>query len=412
MEKPESCENTKHTISEGIFYNFLSSEIDHLKNEIKKPGWTNWAIIGGLATLVWLTFNEFDNNALRIHNISFIIITSVFIHRLLSIVQLSLADYPTSKSETKYLPSNEVLSQSRVFLILQVLKYAFLIYLISILPLGIEKLIITLLYITTSVYAFVFACGLIFSYLHIPFGLNTRRNWKINIPYYLLGILVFYIAYKLVHFYVNHSIDFNIADFRFSALFVGGFYLVVLLCWIPQDSRILSSLIEIRRKLVFHNLNITEAVRQTEIALTGLKVSNLLQNYIVNYLKLCDEFNSKNDLILKKLEIIDVIANKKGRSEISAADIEISQSVMDSIQKITGEIEYLIKEDIPRALRPIQIRAVMISRISKQADDEIINLLKQLEDAVESMKERTQKVRSRINSTSISYKPSTPDTIH
>jgi hypothetical protein len=402
MEKPESFEQTNHNVREEVFYNFLSSEIDHLKNEIKKPGWTNWAIMGSLATLVWLTFNEFDNNALRIHNVSFIILTSLFIHRLLRTIQLFVAEDITSKSEAKYLLTNESFGQNRVSLILEVLKYAFMIYLISSLPLGIEKHTITLLYITSSVCGFAFVCGLIFSYLQIPYSLSTRGNWTRNIVYCLSAILFFLIAFELVHFYVDHSNDFHISDFRFSALFIGGFYLVLLLSKIPQDSRMLSSLIEIRRKLIFHNLSITEAVRQTEIALTGLKVSNLLHNYIANFLKLCNEFNSKIDLLLKKLAIWDAITEKKENSKISDTDKEISESIKDSMKKIVGELLSLVDEDIPLAFRKIKIRSILISRIPKQADDEIASLLDLIDGAAATMNERTQKVKSRIDSISSS----------
>ncbi|MFT3890795.1 MAG: hypothetical protein QM730_04105 [Anaerolineales bacterium] len=39
---------------------FLGKEIDHIQAEFTRPGWTNWAIIGGIATVAWLMYSEIE----------------------------------------------------------------------------------------------------------------------------------------------------------------------------------------------------------------------------------------------------------------------------------------------------------------------------------------------------------------
>lgn len=399
MEKQGKQERLDRDLKSELFYDFLSSEINHLKDEMQRPGWTKWAIIGGLATLTWLTLNEFANNALiNQNNISFIVIGSVFIYNFISLLMYSLGGGPITKPDAKYFMSNQFIGLNRFYLLLHLLQYVVMIFLVSNLLSGLGKQTITLIYILTSLFAFMFLSVLVLSYFRIPFNVSRKSPWKFRIFWFSLVILMLIVILKIFHFYFDHSENFHISDFRISALCLGMFYLTLLLIKKPQHTLMLSSLIEIRRKLIFHNLDIGEAVRQTEIALTGLRASNLLHNFIVNFIKLCDEFNSKIDLLIKKADIWEGLKKKEKSCEMSDSDKEIKESLKDSIKKILGELEDLLSKEIPLALRPIKRRATFLSRLSEQPDDEIAPLIRIMEDASSSMKQRISKAQNKIRS--------------
>lgn len=48
---------------------FLGKEIDHIQAEFARPGWTNWAIIGGIATTAWLLYSEIELGSFDVNRI-------------------------------------------------------------------------------------------------------------------------------------------------------------------------------------------------------------------------------------------------------------------------------------------------------------------------------------------------------
>jgi hypothetical protein len=49
------------------FNTFLDSEIENLRSEVERPGWTSWALTGALAALVWILISlvEQGNHSLK-----------------------------------------------------------------------------------------------------------------------------------------------------------------------------------------------------------------------------------------------------------------------------------------------------------------------------------------------------------
>src|SRR5690606_39528612 len=53
--------------SKETFLEYLNTEIEQIREDMKTPGWTQWAIIGALASIFWLLVLEvekdvFDSN--------------------------------------------------------------------------------------------------------------------------------------------------------------------------------------------------------------------------------------------------------------------------------------------------------------------------------------------------------------
>ena len=65
------------------FLDFLDDEIENVQQEIKKSGWTIWALIGGLASLVWLFLDELGKNDFNFNNILILLLVSFYIFMIL-----------------------------------------------------------------------------------------------------------------------------------------------------------------------------------------------------------------------------------------------------------------------------------------------------------------------------------------
>jgi hypothetical protein len=65
MNNPQSDELTK-----SRFLDYLDTEIEQVQDEMSRPGWTRWAILGGLATISWLILQEWEKGLINYDYVS------------------------------------------------------------------------------------------------------------------------------------------------------------------------------------------------------------------------------------------------------------------------------------------------------------------------------------------------------
>lgn len=106
----------------------LEFEITQIRTEESQPGWTTWALLGGLATTLWLFALEIENHGANLQTTLFLFLvfsltldTLKLLHRLIS---------PSSsflKSAFRFQSAYSQLSQTRASILLDIARSVVLI---------------------------------------------------------------------------------------------------------------------------------------------------------------------------------------------------------------------------------------------------------------------------------------------
>jgi len=155
----------------------LDFEIDRLRSEARQPGWTKWALIGGVGTCGWLLLSELTDKAISWPNVAVIFLVAsivwdmcVFLRSVFGISE------ETSASETRVILSKVFLARRR-FSVLFDFVYICVLLMIGkwVLPGGFVRLCFWVWYGTFAVFC-LFGVLISFCEFPLPAG-RTKTNW-------------------------------------------------------------------------------------------------------------------------------------------------------------------------------------------------------------------------------------------
>lgn len=178
-----------------LLYNLISSEIELINKENRKPGWTKWAILVSMATLFWLFFGMLETTNYCTKNIALYIILFCFIYDFFILLGKLLSEQHETKNRVFY--TNEDFISGRFSLLIIIIKYLILIILANNFSFDIN---LTCLKITFFV-NLIFACiAFILSYLRIPLYLQEKKSKYLFIIYFFFYISIFF---KVIIFWLT-----------------------------------------------------------------------------------------------------------------------------------------------------------------------------------------------------------------
>jgi len=296
----------KNETEKSLFLDYLNREIDHLHEEIKLPGWTKWAIVAALASIFWIIISEIEKNLFTFKNIWILLLLILLGYSL--IVDIYQITKPRTRRNRTYFYSIEnIFYSSSLEILFKVIVYLIIFSII--------------LFISINVGILPFIFGLIryllpFIFLIIiyPFAkiITLRTNMKVFIPdtlYFDLSkvgetnkkfrsyinminylpiiidylviiidtyLLIIYTNYYLVTF--GMTIDpTTITNVKIAFSIFASIILFTLLIHSYETDPSLYELINIRRELIFENIELSSAKQLTEIAVIGIDKTLLIQ---------------------------------------------------------------------------------------------------------------------------------------
>lgn len=283
------------TDSKDKFLEYLNVEIEQCQEEIKKPGWTNWAIMAGLATIIWLLILEFEKqdyitDQIYLLFLVFSFLLSIF-HELYGVMK------PKKFSKKEYFrPANDLLENNKIRFFISTAHTLILILLIvhfstkpGKLPyyLALLELVGSLIFVIFSMISMFVMTKITSTNFYIP-----QIEGKINLPSirqkrkkksfrantFLLvdDVLFIYLVICYSNLYLT-TYGLNVTtSVKISALLIAILFLVKLITQ-TQDSPTLVSLQNVRRDLMFNNIDLEMAKQLAEITLLGATRSNIVQ---------------------------------------------------------------------------------------------------------------------------------------
>ncbi len=387
---------------------FLEYEINNRILDVKKPGWTIWAILGAIASAIWLTLSVIETSSpLSLANICLIFLLLSILCSSLYILTIKL-----NKIDSKNLYSNvarfdhfdSIMSQSRLFLIWIFLWSIILIYIFF------ESQLTDLNFIKKIGYAYLFTCStsifivLIFSFFHIPFPKEPKSNnnlLAIIIGYGLpiLGVVTFISSITYLN---SKQVLSSISEYKIAFLVFAISTLLLIMTRSKQESSLLIQLKDIYKKLSLGQIDHEIATKQVDIILNGMTLSEALQLEISSVLsalrKLQQEYQNQTSEISILLKYLD-----PSLSQWDESDVTIIKSIRSSLANRTNVI-VAAKKDIAIKKKRLQskisfIRGASSAQGIKEIDnvyEEISEVEKNLNKTIDTSFEQYEKFENKL----------------
>lgn len=387
ISPPEAEPKTQSLLS------YLDSEITHIRSESQEPGWTKWAIMGGLGTAFWLLFDEIEKGIFSVENISALILVLSIAYDSLSFLLELINDDSSTLPSNRFFMANR-LGRNRLPFILMLFRYVAILALIYGFSQKINSNTTTIAYILNGYYILVYIIILILSFLKFPIPSQLKeQNWLFKIfsnLFYFTAIIYLISQYLLL--VINLKI--SISDIRVTSLILGIFCLFYLVAKLSGHSPLLNSLIEIRRNLALGRLTANNAIEQTDIALAGLRVSDVLQDQISKILSIMDQNNVEiQEAVTKTTALENMISDK---TDLTPDQINIAIAVMESIIPHMENVHKTYNEKLLPAIKPITWRVILIDKITKVPSKETIDVLEIILSAASSTNKNLNELDHRI----------------
>lgn len=199
------------------------------------------------------------------------------------------------------------------------------------------------------------------------------------------------------------SIDrLNYDDFRVAILFVILSGLVPRLLYPLKDSSIVQALTATRQDLALGKIEVPAAVNQAEIALAGLRVGDILQEDLRDFLKVIRDLDAAFHDSIERLEAVLVDLPTVANS-IPSEKLSIARSILELIDtKSRGRTEKI--DSLKETLQKIQSRVRWVGGKTEESAKGIEEVWKTVDRALDGTLARSKEcrdkadaLRSRIN---------------
>lgn len=383
-----------------ILIEFINHEMDQFDVEQKRHGWTTRALVVTLATLVWLLVSQMPLKSVNWQSVGLLFFTLVLTIDFIDSFSSTLSTQFGKVSEEPRFFLTSLFGIARIHILTRFVLYLILFFVaiqLRVHILGISKISILFLLGFDAVGSLI---GLIISFRDILFSkFQTRRAAP---PYSFLSTTLMIIA--LAGYYValaKNIGSFGPSDIKVALLLTFIAATFELMGRLPTISPILPSLISIRRDLALDKIDVDQATGQIDIALSGMKVGDLLQE---NVKEILDQYDAINNILKQMTEGSKAIESLLPlvTSKTSPVDLEsISKAVEALFEKKDKQINDLevVQKKLSESTKRYMAKARQITAYDKRASKPIDEVTIKIEKAGEETASRftvDSEVRAKI----------------
>jgi hypothetical protein len=365
----------------------LDVEINHIFDKQRSQGWTTWALVVGLATIGWMLLEKLESGSYSWSNVlTIILIGGVF---SISADFLVFALWPPNaqhrSTRFRYYDSYSLLTTALLLLY----SLALVIIAIAQTPnVSLLKVSYVVIFLSTVILT---SIGVFLArYFRIPMEFSReplRRPVKIGFTIAALA------AIYCVLGYARNLAEATFDDWRVALFFLVIAELMTRLTKPMKDAPTVEALIAIRRDLVLGRIDLIAATRQAEIVFMGMRVSDVLQDEIREYLDVITRNNAQLDEALTKLAAVEVDL-PPGDSLLLQDKGMVLKTVLDACDR---DYKECMKrgETILAKWRKIDSR--MSWMWSPATSRDIVDVRKQIADGFQTVLERWKKYGSKAS---------------
>jgi hypothetical protein len=376
------------------FDTFLDSEIENLRSEIEGPGWTSWALTGALAALVWILISLVEEGKYSLKPVaSLLLVTSFLVYSYALVKGRVGPSLPSERPKGRLMPTH-VINANMAVIILLVAQLAFLTIVILRLSTELGSVATSISLAAISLLWLIVLAGIVIAAKRIPVPFNSRHRLVTIVLVIYLVVMLLSIWYHIRFLWISPGVA-SVYDVRFALVIAAIFYLSGRLVSVPRGALTLDVLRTIRRELLLGRIELGTAIQQVDIALTGMRASDLLEGYVSKLLSLYRDASAE---LSKSVSCIDQMEKSVSETaeKLPPELVPIKREDMDVLTSSIGKAHTVITVDIPRAYRPIGQRMAVLRSMGflKESGDlqDLDQKLKAVEAELdEQIKEFTKK---------------------
>jgi hypothetical protein len=361
----------------------LEFEVDRIVAEESRPGWTAWALVGSLASALWLLASELESSVVNLQNVLFLFLTFSLAYDCIVRWLPSLIWWQGSPETTpRFRPSHIVLAQGRGATLLEIGRSIALVVIAAEIRPYVSTPYVVAVYV---VYVAVILLGLVgfcMSFLEIPvLPASGRVGWVARAMLAFLvgtGLLA---LLGLLGVFWRQAILPTVPEYRVGGLLLVIMSLLLVLAQRRPQTPVLRTLIGTRRNLVLGRISLDSARRQTEIALMGLTTADVLQHRVEELLAHLQHLDTHTEAMSKELQGARIAVGKDDDdAEISEVQWALILAVLQSGAKHLNSISEAMQR-LSSATTGLTSRASAYTKIYPEAAREIQPLLEKVNAA-------------------------------
>lgn len=398
---------SRYNMKNKEFDTFLDSEIENLRSEIQLPGWTSWALTGALAALVWILISLVEKGNYSLKEVASLLLVISFLTYSYAFVKVLVGpSLPSERPKGRLVPTN-IINANMPFIILLVAQIAFLTIVIPRLSSELGGVATSISLAAISLLWLSVLAGIVVVAVRIPVPLNSRNRLTIISLVIYLVVMLLSIWYHIRFLWISPGVA-SVYDVRFALVIAAIFYLSCRLVSVPRGALTLDMLRTIRRELLLERIELEAATQQVDIALTGMRASDLLEGYVSKLLSLYRDAKaelSRTVLLLDQLEEWQSGIVEK----MSPEQLTFKRELMKSVESSISNAYDIVVEDITRAYKPIDQRIMVLKSIGfLEGSDDLKDLDQKLKTVHADLTEQMEKFRTKYDKIYQNVKPDEP----
>lgn len=327
---------------------FLEYEISSRRSEAMRSGWTTWAILGAIASLLWLMFSVLDTNEfISWRNILYItLLLSVSFDFLFLLIRILFSVGPKHLGSVRRFEYFE--NSIGSFLVSILFRAGVLLILIHLFSPKINNFVEFFCWLFLGLSLIQISLFLVLYYLQVPTPTNPSPRFKwISYIYVIVWLTSGGIAaVGLIIIIYSKVLVPSIPEWRIGFIIFGLSVLMLIFSRSKPISMLLLQLDDIRRNLSLGQIDLNRAKQQIDLIIHGLTLSNILQsniNDILVPLNTMQNIYEKYDSELRLIEkLIDTPTENLNKEDITTVDA-ILRSLTERQNEILSAKQGLLK---------------------------------------------------------------------
>lgn len=361
--------------------NTLDFEINRITSEDQRPGWTVWALCGGILSGLWLITEQWETGKAEVIRVMYVFLTlSLAVGFIFSGFRLFFILYYKPRRFFKIRSYFELVTPTQI--LLGALWDASLLFITLVLRDSLGPLLSSIIFLiygmalvsNGSILVIGKVAGLTyFGPVDTPFG--RRALIAAHCFSVLILILLLWACARLITLALSlHTESGLVTDIRIGGLLVVILVLMSMLAGHSRSDPLLTTLGDIRQRLALGNMPLGEAIAQADLAISGMKVDRFLRSNIDDWLKYVEGAGAAVQEMENALERL--------KDELPEKDEDITEEHMkllvERLKPLIPTFQHYAKHKAytAKAIRRIERRARWYGLWSKEAEgiaEEVIN---------------------------------------
>ena len=264
-----------------------NQEIQRVRDDNRQPGWTPWALVGALASALWLFLSSLERSPVRWNQVLALYLVLALIFEGISRLSGLLDAGPARDSKhARFWLAHTALGSARHYFALELCHTAFLLSVPIICELPFGWLASGGIYLYYGQRMVGLVLVLVFSFTRLPIHLRLRASRTRDVLSWTALSALLVVAIIAVSTYITEMEPSpGFGEWRVAGLLCAIALLLLLLAKSRAEPPLLGPLVDMRRDLVLGRMDLDSARRQLDLALTGLEVGGVLQEHVAHIVR-------------------------------------------------------------------------------------------------------------------------------